>query len=63
MVRPAKHMLPAFALKRFLWRWNILNRLMTLVSIITCPHCGYAAVEQMPPNVCQIFHDCKGCGA
>jgi hypothetical protein len=36
---------------------------MKLLSIITCPHCGYAAVERMPPNVCQIFYDCKGCGA
>ena len=36
---------------------------MRSVSIITCPHCGYAAAERMPPNVCQIFYDCKGCGA
>jgi len=36
---------------------------MILMSIITCPHCGHAAVERMPANVCQIFYDCRGCGA
>jgi hypothetical protein len=36
---------------------------MILMSIITCPHCGHAAIEQMPLNVCQIFYDCRGCGA
>ncbi len=30
-----------------------------LLSIITCPYCGYAATEQMPPNACQFFYDCK----
>jgi hypothetical protein len=32
---------------------------MILMSIITCPHCGHAAVERMPSNVCQIFYDCR----
>ena len=35
---------------------------MVLMSIITCPHCGHAAIERMPSNVCQIFYDCRGCG-
>src|SRR5215469_349428 len=36
---------------------------MVLMSIITCPQCGHAAIERMPSNVCQIFYDCRGCGA
>jgi hypothetical protein len=36
---------------------------MTLISIITCPYCGRAAKELMPSNACQLFYDCKQCGA
>jgi DNA-directed RNA polymerase subunit RPC12/RpoP len=36
---------------------------MTSLSIITCPYCGHAAAEEMPPNACQIIYDCKECGA
>lgn len=32
-------------------------------SLITCPHCGYAAREEMPVDACQYFYDCTGCGA
>ena len=42
---------------------RMVPAVMKLLSIITCPHCGYAATERMPLNVCQIFYDCKGCGA
>ena len=35
---------------------------MVLMSVITCPHCGHAAIEPMPSNVCRIFYDCRGCG-
>ncbi|SFS17789.1 hypothetical protein SAMN05216570_3654 [Dyella sp. OK004] len=37
------------------------NELM-LESTLTCPHCGFQAVETMPVNACQFFYDCKGCG-
>ncbi|HME28910.1 MAG TPA: GDCCVxC domain-containing (seleno)protein [Pseudolabrys sp.] len=30
---------------------------------IICPHCGHSTLERMPLNVCQIFYDCRGCGA
>src|SRR5215472_444332 len=33
-----------------------------IMSVITCPHCGHAAIERMPSNVCRIFYDCRGCG-
>src|SRR6516165_9102609 len=36
---------------------------MILMSIITCPHCGHAAMQRMPSNACQIFYECRGCGA
>jgi len=35
---------------------------MVLMSVINCPHCGHAAIERMPSNVCRIFYDCRGCG-
>jgi len=35
----------------------------TLISTITCPHCGHAQQETMPTDACQWFYDCKGCGA
>jgi hypothetical protein len=35
---------------------------MQLESAITCPDCGYRAVETMPTDACQFFYDCKGCG-
>ena len=34
----------------------------TLVSTITCPQCGHAAVETVPTDACQFFYDCKYCG-
>jgi hypothetical protein len=41
----------------------LIPRQHGLKSIITCPRCGHAAIERMPTNVCQIFYDCRGCGA
>jgi hypothetical protein len=31
-------------------------------SMLTCPKCGYQAVETMPTDSCQFFYECKGCG-
>lgn len=36
---------------------------MHLKSMLTCPKCGYQAVETMPTDSCQFFYECKGCGA
>ena len=33
---------------------------MQLQSTLTCPKCSYQAVETMPTDACQFFHDCKG---
>jgi len=35
---------------------------IVLHSDLTCPHCGYIWRETMPEDVCQYFHECKGCG-
>jgi hypothetical protein len=32
-------------------------------SLITCPQCGTAKLEQMPVDACQFFYHCTGCGA
>ena len=31
-------------------------------SLLTCPHCGFDAVETMPIDACQFFYECRGCG-
>jgi hypothetical protein len=33
-----------------------------LHSVITCPHCGHRAEEQMPTDACQWYYECRGCG-
>ena len=33
----------------------------TLESILTCPHCGFAAMEIMPTDACIYFYECTGC--
>ncbi|MZR14867.1 hypothetical protein GQE99_17735 [Maritimibacter sp. DP07] len=36
---------------------------ITLISTLTCPECGHARRETMPPDQCQWFYDCTACGA
>ena len=33
-----------------------------LNSELTCPECGYRAVETMPTDNCQFYYECRGCG-
>jgi hypothetical protein len=35
---------------------------ITAISTITCPACGFAAVETMPTDACQILYVCGSCG-
>jgi hypothetical protein len=37
--------------------------MMQLESTLTCPNCGYQAVETMRADSCQFYYECKGCGA
>ena len=30
-------------------------------ATITCPHCGYKAIEPIPINACLYFYVCKAC--
>ena len=39
------------------------TRPVVFKSTITCPHCGYAAVQTMPTDACQYIYVCEGCGA
>lgn len=32
-------------------------------SVLTCPHCGFAAVKTMPTNACVVVAECAECGA
>lgn len=34
-----------------------------LQSVLTCPKCGHSAVETMPTDACQWFHECPSCKA
>lgn len=36
---------------------------MQLESTLTCPKCGFQAVEIMPTDACRVFYECEGCGA
>jgi hypothetical protein len=35
----------------------------TLISELTCPHCGRGHTETMPEDACIYFFECQGCGA
>jgi len=35
---------------------------MKLLSVITCPECGYKKEEKMPENYCLLKYICKNCG-
>jgi len=30
-------------------------------SVLTCPHCGFAAQETMPTDACQFYCECRNC--
>ena len=32
-----------------------------LKSVLTCPHCGFAAEETMPTDARQYFYECHTC--
>ena len=32
-----------------------------LESLLTCPQCGNAALEEMPTDSCRFFHECSQC--
>ena len=32
-----------------------------LESVLTCPHCGFAAAETMPTDSCLYFYECTSC--
>lgn len=34
---------------------------MKLVSLITCPVCGFKKQETMPVDSCQFFYECENC--
>jgi hypothetical protein len=38
-----------------------MQRLPRLDSVLTCPHCGFAASEVMPSDACLYFYQCSGC--
>jgi hypothetical protein len=36
---------------------------ITLESVLTCPQCGFAKLENMPTDACQFFYECQHCKA
>jgi hypothetical protein len=34
---------------------------VVLESVLTCPHCGFAAMETMPTDACLYFYECRQC--
>jgi hypothetical protein len=35
--------------------------MINLISIITCPECGFQKKETMPEDSCQFFYECENC--
>jgi hypothetical protein len=33
-----------------------------LVSVLTCPFCGFARSESMPADACLFYYECTHCG-
>ena len=33
-----------------------------LISVLTCPFCGFARSELMPTDACQFYYECTHCG-
>jgi hypothetical protein len=33
--------------------------MVVLESVLTCPHCDFAAQETMPTDACQFFYECR----
>jgi len=29
--------------------------------MVTCPHCGFSALETMPVDACLFFYECRNC--
>jgi hypothetical protein len=34
---------------------------VTLESVLTCPHCGFASQETMPTDACLFYYACSQC--
>jgi hypothetical protein len=34
---------------------------VVLESVLTCPHCGFVAMETMPTDACLYFYECRQC--
>ena len=34
-----------------------------LLSVLTCPECGYAEEMEMPTDACLYYHECTSCQA
>jgi hypothetical protein len=34
---------------------------VVLQSVLTCPHCGFTALETMPTDACQFIYECRNC--
>jgi hypothetical protein len=35
--------------------------MIDLISVITCPECGFQKKESMPEDSCQFFYECENC--
>jgi hypothetical protein len=38
------------------------HRAIVFTATISCPRCRVSTTEMMPPNACQFFYACRGCG-
>ncbi|WP_271274473.1 GDCCVxC domain-containing (seleno)protein [Aliamphritea hakodatensis] len=38
-----------------------MTETVNLISVLTCPECGFVKQETMPTNACQWFYECDAC--
>ena len=36
---------------------------VSLITVLTCPMCGFPATEVMPPDECVQYYQCMECGS
>jgi len=38
-----------------------MENILSIQSVITCPHCGYKKEELMPEDACVFYYECENC--
>jgi hypothetical protein len=50
-----------FGIYQYNRKRNAADKVVIILSTITCPECGHKKEEKMPTNACQYFYECESC--